>query len=288
MTVFWFLIKEGFKGLGRSKYAGVFSIFIIWISLTLVGLGYVIARDMLYAVNNIRAQFDVDIFIHKTASQKQISDFAEYLNNMPEIESLKYISPEQAAQNFKKEFGENIFNILGYNPLPPSFTIRLKEMYRNLVSVESIATNIRKQEIVDEVKYRKKFLMLLEKYQRITLFVVLIIFVSLSIVSILLISNSIKMAIFARREIIDSMKLLGATDRFVKAPFIIEGIIEGFIGASLAALVIYGLFYLQNNYLQSLIEYKAIVSYRYYIALIIVGVFMGLVGSARAIKRFLR
>jgi len=288
MTVFWFLIKEGLKGLVRSKYSGAFSIIIIAISLILVGFGYVGARDTLFLVDNIRAQFDVDIFLHENASVEEINNFTVLLDSMVEIQKVHYISPDSAAVKFKKEFGEDIFDILDYNPLPPSFTISLKPIYRNLISVEGIASILSKKPVVDEVKYRKKFLILLEKYQRIILITVVSVFAFLALLSIILTSNSIKMTIFARREVISTMKLVGATNNFVRWPFVIEGTLEGFIGSCLASLFIYGVFYLLNNYLQTVIEYKPLVSYRFYFGIVISGSLMGLIGSRRAIRKFLK
>ncbi|HDP68287.1 MAG TPA: FtsX-like permease family protein [Candidatus Marinimicrobia bacterium] len=287
MTIFWFLFKEGFKGLLRSKYSGAFSIIIIAVSIIMVGFGYVIARDTLFAVGNIRSQFDVDIFIVATAGPQDIEDFHQKLRSMNEIDQILYISPEMAAEKFKKEFGEDIFDILDYNPLPPSFTISLKSIYRNLMSVEAIASILQRDSIVDEVKYRKNFLIILEKYQRVILVVVLVVFAVLTIISIILTSNSIKMTIFARRDIISTLKLIGATNRFVKMPFVIEGTLEGGLGALLAGLIIYGVIYVQNNYLQSFFDYRLNVSLRYYIALFVLGLFLGWVGSRRAIRRFL-
>lgn len=287
MTVLWFLFKEGFKGLLRSKYAGAFSIIIISVAIILVGFGYVAARDTLFLVDNIRSQFDVDIFIKQTAATGEIALFNQRLSQMDEVEHLLYISPDDAAQKFKKEFGEDIFDILDYNPLPPSFTISLKPIYRNLISVEAIASFLQADPIVDEVKYRKNFLIILEKYQRILLFSILGIFAALTLISIILTSNSIKMTIFARCDIISSMKLIGATNRFVKTPFIIEGTLEGLLGAILAGGFIYGCFYALNNHLQSFFEYQAVVSVRFYLALLIFGAALGLIGSWRAIKKFL-
>ncbi len=287
MTIFWFLFKEGFKGLIRSKYSGAFSIIIIAISIILVGFGYVIARDTLFVVDNIRSQFDVDIFIKSTASEADISKFDDKLKTMSEIENVVYISPETAARKFQQEFGEDIFDILDYNPLPSSFTVSLRPIYRNMMSVEAISGILQKEEIVDEVKYRKNFLIILEKYQRIILFSVLTIFAVLTIFSILLTSNSIKMTIFARRDVISTLKMIGATNRFVKMPFVIEGTLEGILGAGLAGLIIYGAFYLQNNYLQSFLEYKAVVSYNYYLGVLFLGAFLGWIGSRKAIRKFL-
>ncbi|MBU0710961.1 permease-like cell division protein FtsX [bacterium] len=287
MTILWFLFKEGFKGLLRSKYSGAFSIIIIAISIIMVGFGYIIARDTLFMVENIRSQFDVDIFILTTAGSDDIAVFDKKLRRMNEIDRVIYISPEIAAEKFKKEFGEDILDILDYNPLPPSFTISLKPIYRNLMSVEAIANILQRDSVVDEVKYRKNFLIILEKYQRIILVCVLIVFAFLTLISIILTSNSIKMTIFARRDIILTMKLIGATNRFVKTPFVIEGTLEGGLGALLAGLIIYGIIYVQNTYLQSFFNYTLIVSYQYYIGLLLLGSFLGWIGSRQAIRRFL-
>jgi len=287
MTILWFLIKEGFRGLGRSGYAGVFSIIIIALSLILIGFGYVAARDTLVMVENIRSQFDITIFVHRNASLTDLENFIKELSYFKEIEKIDYVSTDSAAAQFKAEFGEDIFSILDYNPLPPSFTLRLKPQARNLASIEDLTTRIKQYPIVDEVRYRENFLRLLEKYQRLIFIAVVTAFIGLTLISIILASNSIKMTIFSRRNVIATMKLVGATNNFVRAPFLIEGTLEGLIGALLASGVIGLISYFFNNYLQGLTGYQIIVSYRYYIGLLVLGSLIGLIGSMRAIRRFL-
>ncbi len=285
--VFWFLFKEGFHGLVRSKYAGAFTILIIWIALIIVGLSFIGARDTLAAVNKIRSQFDIDIFLHKNVTEEEISDFRTFLENRDEVESIKFISAREAAELFRAEFGEDILDVLEYNPLPPSFTISLLPNYRNATSVESITTNFRKHEAVDEIKYRKKFLYLMEKYQRSIMIVILVIFLFLTIISVLLISHSIKMSIFARREIVETMKLIGATDNFIRVPFLIEGFLEGLIASILSSLFIFVIAKVQNDYFQTVFNYHIELNIRFYFTMVIIGSLMGFLGSIKAIKKFL-
>ncbi len=287
MIVITFLIKEGFKSLIRSKYAGAFAILVIWIALIIVGLGFITARDALVTVNDIKTQFDIDIFLKKTSTPLEIKDLATTLTRMREIEEVEFISIDKAANIFEEEFGEDIFEILDYNPLPPSFTISLNRLYRNPTSVESIISKLRNEEIIDEIKYRKKFLLLLEKYQQTVLIVIVFIFLFLTLMSVLLISHSIKMTIFSRREIINTLKLIGATNNFIRSPFIIEGLLQGFIASCLASITIFLISYIQNNYLQPIFNYQIIIGYSYYISMIIFGSFMGFIGSIKAIRRFL-
>jgi cell division transport system permease protein len=287
MMKFWFLFKEGFHGLIRSKYAGAFTILIIWIALIIVGLGFIGARDTLVAVNKIRSQFDIDIFLHKNATEKEIDNFRQYLESRNEVETIDYISEKKAAEIFKQEFGDDIFDVLEYNPLPPSFTISLKENYRNTISVESITANFRKHSVVDEIKYRKQFLFLMEKYQRSIMVVILVLFLFLTIISVMLISHSIKMSIFARRDIIDTMKLIGATDNFIRVPFMIEGLLEGLIASILSSCFIYFIAMAQNNYFQTVFNYHIILGLNFYFTMIILGSGMGFLGSLKAIKKFL-
>jgi len=287
MIVFTFIIKEGFKGLIRSKYAGAFAILVIWICLILIGLGFITARDTLVTVNDIKTQFDIDIFLKEGATPLEIKDLATAITTIQGVEEVKFISKDAAAKIFEDEFGEDIFTILNYNPLPPSFTISLKKLYRNPTSVESIISNIRKQTIVDEIKYRKKFLLLMEKYQQTILMVIVTIFLFLTLISVLLISHSIKMAIFSRRYIIDTLKLIGATNNFVRSPFVIEGFLQGFIASCLASGTIFIIAFIQNNYLQPILSYQILIGIKFYILLIAFGSFMGVTGSIKAIRQFL-
>lgn len=287
MTKFWFLFKEGFHGLIRSKYAGAFTILIIWIALIIVGLSFIGARDTLVAVNKIRSQFDIDIFLHKNSTKKEIEDFEKFLEGRDEIETIEYISPVKAAEIFKAEFGDDILDVLEYNPLPPSFTISLKLNYRNTTSVESITTNFRKHSVVDEIKYRKKFLFLMEKYQRSIMVIILTIFVFLTIISVLLISHSIKMSIFARRGIVETMKLIGATDNFIRVPFMVEGLLEGLIASILSSLLILAIGYVQNHYFETVFDYHIVLDFKFYFTMVLLGSVMGFLGSLKAIKQFL-
>ncbi len=287
MIVLWFLIKEGFRGLWRSNYAGAFSIIIIALSLILIGLGYVAARDTLVMVENIRSQFDITVFVQSGADLNELEEFSRELSKIRDIDKIVYISSDSAATQFRTEFGEDIFSILDYNPLPPSFTISLKPAARNLAAVEEVATQLKRFSIVDEVRYRRNFLELLEKYQRLIFIAVVAVFVILTLISVILASNSIKMTIFSRRNVISTMKLVGATNNFIRVPFVIEGALEGLAGALLAAMLIALSFYFYNKYLQDMVGYHIIVSYRFYGGLIILGSLMGLIGSLRAIRRFL-
>jgi len=287
MIVLWFLIKEGFRGLWRSNYAGAFSIIIIALSLILIGFGYVAARDTLVMVENIRSQFDITVFVQRDAGIDELENFARELGAIKEIDKIIYVSADSAAAQFRTEFGADIFSILDYNPLPPSFTVNLKPVARNLAGVEEVVARIKRQAVVDEIRYRKNFLQLLEKYQRLIFITVVLAFVILTLISIILASNSIKMTIFSRRNVISTMKLVGATNNFIRVPFLIEGALEGLAGALLAAIVIALSFYFLNNYLQGLTGFRAIVSYRFYGGLIVLGSLIGLIGSLRAIRRFL-
>ena len=284
---FWFLFQEGFHGLVRSKYAGAFTILIIWIALIIVGVGFVGARDTLTAVDNLKSQFDIDVFLFKNSTKKEIDEFHQLLKSRREVETIEYISSDSAASIFKKEFGDDIFEVLEYNPLPPSFTVSLLPNYRNAISVESITANFYKHKSVDEIKYRKKVLVLMEKYQRTIILIVLLIFTFLTILSTLLISHSIKMSIFARREIIEVIKLIGGTDNFIRIPFVIEGLLEGLIASVFSCLFIFGMAWIQNNYLQTVLAYQINLGLNFYFVMMVIGSMMGFLGSIKAIKKFL-
>jgi cell division transport system permease protein len=105
MIVLWFLIKEGFRGLWRSNYAGAFSIIIIALSLILIGLGYVAARDTLVMVENIRSQFDITVFVQSGADLNELEEFSRELSKIRDIDKIVYISSDSAATQFRTEFG---------------------------------------------------------------------------------------------------------------------------------------------------------------------------------------
>jgi cell division transport system permease protein len=199
-----------------------------------------------------------------------------------------YISKADAAAIFKKEFGEDILSVLDFNPLPPSFKIGLAEGYRTAVHAERLEHRLATLTGVESVKYRKEFLEIIDERARIVHNISLGLGVLVGLSAIVLVSNTIRLAISAKRQIIRTMELVGATRMFIRMPFLLEGIMQGILGGALAA----GILYLLLSYavriispdLPGLLRIEPV----YYAAVVVAGAVLGWIGSSISVLKFIR
>ena len=282
-----FLIKEGFSGLARAKFPSFAAIITIAVALTLLGSGYVAGTELYQVIDEIRSRFQVEVFLMPDASQTDRRTIEKALRNDERVESTEFISKEKAAERFREEFGEDIIEALGSNPLPESYTIQLKDGYRTYAEVTALEEKVSKLPGVDEVEYRSGFLQGLERYIRIGVIAGGVILVLVLGAAILLVGNTIKLSIFAKRDIIRIMRLVGATNRFIRTPFLIEGILQGILGAAIAVLFLYILIQGTDFLLRGLYSISLTMNYELLAGLLLAGILFGLIGSMRSVRLFL-
>ncbi|MBS1272418.1 MAG: Cell division protein FtsX [Candidatus Marinimicrobia bacterium] len=282
-----FLVKEGFSGLARAKFPSFVAILTITISLTLMGITYLGGTKLVHLFNQVRSGFEVEVFLSPGATEYDRSRIEEKLNNSELVTGFDYISKDDAAKRFEEEFGENIYEVLDANPLPASYTVRMDTRNFDHNDVTLMAQELGKMQGVDEVQYKQAVLRLLDRYANAVLIGGGIILVIVLGASILLVGNTIKLSIFAKREVIKIMRLVGATDLFIKIPFIIEGILQGILGAGFALLGLYGVVVGTNYLLGSFLTTELTMDWPIIGGVITLGLLFGLVGSARSIRMFI-
>jgi len=227
---------------------------------------------------------ELEIFIDNSFLQEQIDSLQQQIKIVEGVETVNFVSKEKAAEFIKQQFGHEVFEILDENPLPASFQITLLPSFRSTAAVEKIINELLKLDGIDDILYRHDLLVLLEKYMHVFLIIMLFVGSLLAFGSIVLISNTIKLIIFSRRTIIEIMKLVGATRRFIRRPFVVEGIVQGLTGGVLAALFFYLIFKAIKFEIPGLI----LIDQRIYSILIILGFLFGLLGSVFALRKFLK
>lgn len=277
-------IAEGFRGLIRAKFSAFVSISTILLSLILIGVFVIFILNAQRLVNQIQSRLELEIFIDNSYTIEQVEELRLKIIAIDGVDSVRYISKERAAEIFRQQFGQDIFEILDENPLPSSFQVKVKPSFRSAGYAGQISKNLSKLEGVEEVFFRQDLLIILERYIRIFVAVILGIGLLLAVGSIFLVSNTIKLIIFSRSPIIEIMKLVGATRQFIRRPFLVEGIIQGLIGGSLAALF----FYLILKILKLEIPGLILINQKNYPLLMMMGVLFGLIGSLLALRKFLK
>lgn len=236
MRFSWFFV-EAVKSMIRNGLMTFASILTIGLSLFIVGLFTFALVTINQTLGSFEKQLEIEVFLKDDASPQTVQELQDRINSWEEVETVSYISKEEAIQRFKeryKDHPELIENISG-NPLPASFVIRLKDPQK----VEEVAKRFDGNPAVEDVEYGQKYVKRLFEVLRVIRFSGFAFIMLLALVSIILISITIRLAIFARRQEISIMRLVGASNWFIRLPFIIEGCLQGILGSFLAAAGVY-------------------------------------------------
>lgn len=282
-----YAVKDGISGFRRTKLAALGSIITIMISLLLLGLFAAVSMNTARFVETVRGRVEMEVFLQEPLNQKRVAEIQKALLAMDGVDHVEFISKEQAAKIFKQEFGEDINNVLEFNPLPPSFRIYLKEPYRSASAATALQKRLSGVAGIDNVVYRKDILEFLEKGRQTLDMVGLTLGILIAISAIFLVSNTIRLAIASKRKSIQTMKLVGASRWFVRAPFIVEGILQGLIGGIAAAAILFYALTIAAGFVSRELADFISVDLLFYPLVILAGVVLGAFGSALSVKKFI-
>lgn len=280
----FFIIKEGLLGFKRARLAVTISVISIALSLLLVGIFGVTLHNLTDLFQRYFKRVQLEVFIDPSLAISQVKKVEQKIQKYPAVDSVNFVSPEQALKEFEKDFGEELVTVLDENPLPPSIRVVLNPRQSDLSQVESVVKEIKTIRGVDDVFYQSDIIRLVNQYFLLGVIISLILGFIIIIISTLLIFNTIRLTIYSRKTIIEIMRLVGATHFFIKGPFIMEGIFQGIIGALIAC----GLLWLSNYSIKGIFENIMTVPLPYYLALVGFGAFLGLLGSWFSVNKYLR
>jgi len=282
-----YTLRESFSGFRRTKLSSILAIFTVWIALVLLGLFVILSVNTQRYIQSLRDRVEMDAFLQQDTKPEELAEIQSLIGRFDGVKHVTYISKEDAARIFKEEFGDDIHRVFEGNPLPSSFKVQLKTEYATGVRAKELSKNIGGIAGIDTVVYHETLLEILDT-KTATIYKLSLglgLFVALS--AILLVANTIRLAIFAKRHIVRTMDLVGATRMFIKLPFYVEGILQGFLGGLLAG----GLLYLLIEYLLKFVSPELCVFVHmpmtFYGGVAAAGVVLGLLGSLLSVGRFL-
>jgi cell division transport system permease protein len=278
-----FSIKEGIKGFGRARMASFITVTSVALALMMIGLFLVLALNIDHWVEQKRKNLEIEVFFEQSLPETKARALTRQIGQWPGVRAVQFVSRQQAAERFKKEFGRDVTEVLGTNPLPASCIIKLKPAYQNAASIRELSEKIKKLNGVTDVIYGQELLNLIDRYVTLIYLIIGGLGLVLLIVAIVLVHNSIRLIIYARREIIEIMKLVGATRAFIRRPFLVEGLLYGLIGGTVADLVIWGVMRVSKTWIFSgLIDRIEV-----YAIILIVGILIGLFSSEVSVNKHL-
>ena len=288
-----FFFKEAFGSLRRNYFMTIAALVTVFLSIVVLGgvLVFVYTSDALLQEVEQKVEITVYLVADPDPDATAVKEMTAEITSWPEVKSVVYVSKVDALESLKEDFKDNpeILENLTSNPLPASFEIALVDPQ----TVDEVAARFEGDPIVDEVRYGKEIADKLFAFTSQARNFMLIFIVLLGIVAILLISNTIRLSIFARKREVEIMKLVGATNWFIRWPFVIEGVTVGFLGAAVAAAVVLALnAYLVDKIRDSLpfmsVPLDAVPYVLVVVILLAVGVVIGAAGSGIGLRRFLK
>ncbi|MBK5194280.1 MAG: ABC transporter permease [Flavobacteriaceae bacterium] len=229
-----------------SYFSVVISISLVLFLLGLLGL---LVLNTKKVADHFKEQIALTIYLKDTAKDVEIEQLKKSLALAEYTKTSTFISKEEAAEEHSKEIGEDFMEFLGYNPLQNSIDVYMKADYVSPEQIDTIATDLRSKNFVDEVVYDKPLISLLNDNVKKITFWVLVVSGIFTFIAVLLINSSIRLAVYSKRFIIKTMQMVGATKSFIRSPFIWQSVKLGFIGAILALIgMTIVLYYLNNSF----------------------------------------
>jgi cell division transport system permease protein len=281
-----YALREALAAFRRTPLLVLLSVVAIGVSLSVVGLFGLTAFNIRRAIEAIEERVEVVAYLRDGATAEQVQAAQQEIEGLPEVLQLQYVSKTEAlaqAAQTMPEFRE-AFADLDANPLPASLEIRLRPGHRNPEAVARIAEQLEVYPFVEEVAYGRDWIGKIVSLRRIAGGATAIIGGAFALVAAIIIATAVRIAVFARREEIEIMRLVGATDGFIRRPFLIEGLLAGLIGGALAVGLTYSAFRVVDA---SLIQIAWLPSAWQALG-VAVGAGFGLLASAIAVRRHLR
>jgi cell division transport system permease protein len=290
-TRFRFFIGEAVRSLRANLATTLAATVTVLIVMFFLGV-FVALGSYLYAkVDQVRGETKVSVYLKDDVQNRQVGNLEVRLRQNPEVKNVVYLSKAAALTKMKKQLGKdnNVFKQLPVNPLPASLEVHLHDPNQ----AKAVAATVRGRPGVDSVNYGGKTADRVLRVGATIEAVVGGLILVLAIAAVLLIANTIRLSIHSRRREIEVMKLVGATNWFVRLPFIIEGMLCGLVGAAVAIVLLYASYvgllrsWIQGSDLSSS-QVQAISFWLLGALLIVAGTGLGAVGSGLTLRRYLR
>ncbi|MCL1847053.1 MAG: permease-like cell division protein FtsX [Coriobacteriia bacterium] len=295
-----YFIKEAFSN-SRKNFSTTFGgIITIFLSLLVIGVFMVASLIIDQMIKSVESQVSISIYLHDDVTDMDLESFKGFLSNMPEVSTVVYISKEQSLERFKEQATTDIADQLDGNPLPALLEVSLREPDKVQSVVDQIMANDLFLSVIDRpdapqdsIKYGKDIIEKLFSITSTIRIVCIALVILLVFVALIFINNTIRLAILARRKEIAIMKLVGASNGFIRGPFLMEGFLQAVIGAGLSI----GTISMLCNYLiknvQTILPWLPINMgqlslWMIYLVLLGAGVVIGLFGSLWAMRRYLK
>jgi len=281
-----FEASESAKKTKTIYISTVFGIAMVLLMIGLLGLILVHANNL---ERYVKENIVLNVFVDDAAHEADVMQLQKQLETNPMVKQTQYVSKELAARNLQKDLGEDFVKFLGYNPLSPSLDVYLKAEYANNTDIEKFKTELLKNPVIKEVKYQQSLVDGMNQNLTSISLVILVFAGIFVILSVALINNTIRLAIYSQRFLIKSMQLVGATKGFIRKPFLLYGIWHGLLGGLIAIIILIGTLYFADRQIPDLVILQNYTEFGIVFIIVIgLGIFISGFSTYLAVNKFLR
>lgn len=287
-----YFIKEVYTSFKRNIWMTLASIFTVVLSLFILGFFSIVILNLNKMAATLESQVQISVYLKDDLSQEEIDETKETLSKIEGLQDIKFITREEAMENFKERLGDQQFLLDALddtNPLPDSFSLTVTSPEQ----VKTIADTAAALDSVESASYSQDIINHLFNLTHLIRLIGVALIILLTGAAIFIISNTIRLTVFARRKEIAIMKYVGATDWFIRWPFLLEGICLGFIGGGLATIFLYIVYNQVTQEIYEAMAFFPLIPQHPFIdyislAILVAGIIIGALGSTISLKRFLK
>ena len=245
------ILRETGLAFRRAPLLSALSITTIAFSLFVFGLFALVAINIRNTIGNVAERVEVVAYLKRGTAVETVTMGIADIEAFPEVADVEHITEAEALSRAKRELREfqDIFQDLEANPLPASLEVRLKPQFRNAAKAAEMASRLKSFSFVDDVRYGEDWIQKLDRLRNIAAAVGFAIGAAFAIVSVIIIGTTIRMAVLQRSREIAIMRLVGATDGFIRMPFLLEGLVKGLLGGAVAIGLAWGAYAVIDAYL---------------------------------------
>lgn len=287
-----YFIKEVYTSFKRNIWMTLASIFTVVLSLFILGFFSIVILNLNKMADTLESQVQISVYLKDDLSQEEIDETKETLSKIEGLQDIKFTTREEAMENFKERLGDQQFLLDALddtNPLPNSFSLTVTSPQQ----VKTIADTAAALDSVESASYSQDVINHLFNLTHLIRLIGVALIILLTGAAIFIISNTIRLTVFARRKEIAIMKYVGATDWFIRWPFLLEGICLGFIGGGLATIFLYIVYNQVTQEIYEAMAFFPLIPQHPFIdyislAILVAGIIIGALGSTISLKRFLK
>jgi cell division transport system permease protein len=281
-----YLTRESVAIFLRMKGMGLVATLIMSVALLMLALFTLVTINLRALAESFRSEIEIDVFVKEEVPDPEVQLLRERLSALEGVARVDFVSKDEALAEFRTQLGpdSDLLDVLEQNPLPASMRLSLQQTHRQSDQLAFLANYIRELDEVDEVRYGDVWVSRLEQYIRVFTAMDLLVGFIVLLSALFVLSNTVRLTVMARSRTIEVMRLVGATNWFIRMPFVIEGAVQGAVAGGLAMAVLWAAHHYAAAYIQPLVFYTG----PQIAAFVILCALVSVAGSLSSLRRFLR